>query len=377
MRKYIVILILVVMAVLSVQQIYAAEIDGQEVINSQIDNLNLGEIDKIIGGMDTDSNGISIEDLARQAIEGKLDLSPQSIIKTISKSFFGEFITLASLVRNMILIAILGAFLNNLSLSLNKNHVSELGFYMCYLTIIIILISSFNICSGVMISFINDLCSIMQASLPVVLTLMAMSGNVGSAYVFSPIMAFIINALALFVRDIITPVLIFTAVLQLINYISEKEILQKLATMLKKCTGWAMKGMTLIFVAILSLHALSTPIVNTAVTKTAKATLNIVPVVGQALNGAVDMVTYWTSAVKSGVMTAFIISILMICAVPVLKLIAFIAVFKFSAAIIQPVSDPRIVKAIDSIGSITAVLLGACVCTIFMFVFMVMVTLSI
>lgn len=375
--KKMIFLIFVIMLVIC-PVVTASELDETDIINSRIESLDLEDLNKIIGGSQDDAvNKLSIQDLVVKAIEGKLDLSPQNILKNISASFFGEIRSLASLVRNMLLIAILSAFLYNLSSSFKQNDAAELGFFMCYLSITIILMSSFMICVEVVRPFINDICAIMQAGVPVSLTLMAMSGNVGSAYIFNPIIIFVINALSLFIRDIIIPVLIFAAILKLINFISVKEILVKLSDLLKNCASWALKATTVIFVGIISLQAVSAPLVNTVVTKSAKAALNVVPVVGQALSGAVDLVTYWSSAIKSGFMAAFIIIIILMCFGPIIKLIAFIAVFKVTAAIIQPISDERIVKATDCVGSFTAVLLGACVCVTAMFIFMIIVMLSI
>ena len=56
--------------------------------------------------------------------------------------------------------------------------------------------------------------------------------------------------------------------------------------------------------------------------RTAKSAVNAVPVVGDILTGAVDIVTYWTSAVRSGVAVALIIAVAAALIVPAAKLAA-------------------------------------------------------
>ena len=350
---------------------------GAAILETQLDNLPLKDVDQILRDNDAGiAKGLSFQELVMKAISGQLDLSPQGIIKAIGKVFFGELQALLSLIRNMLLISILSAFIHNLSLSLKHKEVSELGFYISYLVMIILLISSFHICVEVMHGMVNILCGVMQAALPAMLTLLAISGNPGSAYVFHPVLIFVVNVLSAFVRDYIVPVIIFAAMLQLVNSISEQEPLQKMAELMKDGISWILKGVAVLFIGIVSLQGISTPIVNNAVTKSAKAAIGVVPVVGQALSGAVDTVLFWSSAAKSGVMVAVVVVLLLVCAVPVLKLAAFVVVFKVTAALIQPISDPRLVKAVDSLGSFMGVLLGVCVTVAVLFIFMTMVMLS-
>ena len=105
--------------------------------------------------------------------------------------------------------------------------------------------------------------------------------------------------------------------------------------------------------------------------------MGAIPVVGGVLNGAIDSVMYFSDAVKSGALVTIILIIISICVVPTIKILAIVITYKLMAAVIQPISDPRIVKCIDSIGSYTAMLLGCVVLVMVMFIFSVMIILSI
>jgi stage III sporulation protein AE len=359
---------------LSAQTAVAGEID-QSLLDSQMELIDFSALEEAIG-QSSGGEDISIQDLTMKAIAGELDLSPAGILQVIADQFAGEFVSLVSMLRNMILLAMFGALLNNLSLSLKQKEVSELGFYICYIAMILLLMASFQICISVMQTLINDLCMIMQSAIPMMVTLAAMSGNVTSAFAFHPVTIVMINLLSGLIRDYVVPVVIFAATLQMINFISEKDVLQRLASLIKSSVSWFLKLIASVFIAILMIQGVSAPIMNNVITRSAKATINIVPVVGQALTSAVDTVIFWSNAVKSGVMIAIIIVIVLMCSVPIIKLITFVMVFKLTAAIIQPISDPRIVKATDALGSFTAILVGACVTVAIMFVFITMVILA-
>lgn len=346
-------------------------------LQEQMDILDFSDVSDVISkSQNSEIRKIEIKDLVMQAIKGEIDLSPKNILNMITSSFFSEVNSLISLMKHMIAIAILSAFFKAFSSSFKSNSVAELGFYVNYIVIITVLLSSFSICVGIMQELTNELCDLMLAAQPLLLSLVVMSGNIASSYVFSPVMLFFITFLANFLQMFITPTILMAAVLQIVNYISEREMLQKFSDLIRIIVSWGLKMIAIIFISILSLQRITTPILNNAITKSAKVAVNFVPVVGQALTGAVDAVLYWSGAVRGGVMAAVIILIIIMCGAPILKIIAFVFVYKMTAGIVQPICDERIVKAIDSAGTFAALILGVCVVISVMFIFMIMIVLS-
>ena len=322
------------------------------------------------------TEGLDIGEMALKAAEGGLDLSPGGIIAGVLNALFGEIADLGSLMKNMVLIAIIGAMFKNLSESFKQKSVSETGFYVTYAVVLTILLSSVGVCLGVVKTVIADACGFMEAAVPVITGLMVMTGRITPAYAFNPVLVFIIDLITVFTRDWLVPLIMAAAGIELVNYISEKNPLSKLAELIKKSAGWILKGTALVFAGVLSLQGIASPAVDNGITKSAKAAVGVVPVVGQALLGAVDSVAAWAGAAKAGTLAVMIIVIVLICAAPLIKLLAFTALFKLTAGLIQPISDKRIVKAVDATGSYASLLLGAGVLVAVMFIFAVMITLS-
>lgn len=346
-------------------------------LQEQMDLLDFSDISGVIDkSQNSEISKIKITDLVMQSIKGEIDLSPKSIINMLTSSLFSEVYSLVSLMRHMIAIAVLSAFFKAFSSSFKSNSVAELGFYVNYIVIIAVLLSSFTICVGIMQSLCGELCDLMLAAQPLMLSLVVMSGNLASSYAFNPVLLFFTTFIANMLQMFITPTIITAAVLQIVSYISEREMLQKFSDLIRTVVSWGLKAAAVVFISILSLQRISTPIVNNAITKSAKVAVNFVPVVGQALTGAVDAVFYWSGAVRSGVLVSVIILIIIMCGAPILKIIAFVFVYKMTAGIVQPICDERIVKAIDCAGTFAALILGVCVVVSVMFIFMVMIVLS-
>ncbi len=342
----------------------------------ELPGLDVSKISGVIERTET-GNHLDFSDLFQKAVSGEVNLSPQSIIDIISELFFSEIGSLLSIMRTMIIIAVLSALFKALSASFSQKAVVEMGFYINFIVVVALLLSSFSTCVGIMQSLVDNLCNIMEAAVPLITALMMMNGQIKGAYTFAPLILYMVNLITHLMRDFFSPCIIAGAVLSIANCISERELLTKLCDLVKNSLSYLLKGVAAIFIGVVSLQGLSAPIVNNALTKSAKYAFNAVPVVGSTLKGVVDTMSAWTGALRSGFLVAIVIAITVLAAIPLIKIAAFIFVYKLTAGIIQPICDERIVKAVDGVGSYAAIVLGAAALTVIMLIFTSIIMLSI
>jgi stage III sporulation protein AE len=338
-------------------------------LDDTIDMFDFSELDS--------ASGVDFKGLVGKAISGQLDLSPSSLAKQGLNALFHEITDNWRLIRNLILIAVLCAVLQNLTDSFKNKSVGELGFYVGYMALVMVLFASFSNTVGIMTGIVNGMSDIMTAAIPIALGLLAISGNLTSASMFSPIFAFVIELLTLYVRHVLTPMLIFSTGLEIVNFITEKKPLSNFAELIRTIAEWSMKAIAVLFLAVLSLQKLSAPILNNVAMKTTKAAANAIPVVGGMVSGAFDAVVYWGQAAKSGMLVALVIALVVAVAVPILKILAMLLIYKMTAAIVQPISDERIVECIESISKSCALILQAGVTVAVMFIVSVVILLAV
>jgi stage III sporulation protein AE len=339
------------------------------------EHLDFRAIDSAIDSTDTLAP-TSFRDLASRAVNGELDLPFEGILSAAWRLLFQELYANAGLMRNLIILGILCAVLKTLTDAYKDKEVGELAFYAVYIVIVIVLVTSFGVVTDIVNGLVDMLSTLMSAAIPLMISLLVMSGNAAGAYALNPLMIFTANLITAFVKNILTPVIIMGAAIQLINYIVERDVLSRLTELLKSAVSWGIKGIALLYAAVISLQRISLPLVNNLAVRTGKAAMKAVPVVGGILDGTLDTVLYWTSSVKSGVLAALIAVVALACAVPVVKAVAVILAYKLTAALIQPVSDPRVVKCIDSVGAYSSLLLQAGLIVVAMFVYTIVILLS-
>jgi len=366
--KLMIILIIAVAFIFSPNVLQASE--PIDFFNNHMDILDFSEINSITNGAET-AYSINFSDIVARAISGELDLSLSGILNSALRIIFNEIFENIGLLRNLLILCILAALLKNLTDSFENKSVGEVGFYVSYIAVVIILFSSFIATIYILESFTTTLTTFINASIPIITILMVMSGNMTGGYVFSSILYFSTGFITMLIRNFLIPLITIASTLQIVNHLTENGMLKNFSELLKKIIEWTIKSVALVFMGVITLQKISTPILNNLTVRTARSTVNVVPVVGEVLTGAMDTVMSFISASKSGVLVAILITVIAFCVVPIIKLAALYFIYKLVASLVQPISDKRIVSCIDTMGNFTSLLLSCAVTITVMFIFSV------
>jgi len=286
-------------------------------------------------------------DIVQQAIRGELDLSLSGILNSGMQVIFGELMASTGLLRQLLIIAILSALLSCLTEAFKHKSAGELGFYVTFLMTVLLAISSFYLSVEILNGVVSLVSGIMLASIPLMTSIMIMSGNVVGAASFNPLMFFALQLTTWFVTIVYVPLILASAGLDLVNYLSETVKLDKLAELIRKIADWALKGIAGIFALLLTLQRFSAPIASNVAIRTTHSALGAIPVVGSALNAAVDTVIHFGQAARSGVLVALVLVLCIAMATPLLKMAVLSGMYRIVAGFIQPVADPRLVTCMD------------------------------
>ena len=340
-------------------------LDLSPILGGQLEQFNLEALDSL-----------SFTDWVWRAVNGELDISLGGISEWVFRTFFNELWLNISLIQQLLLIAVISAIIRCLSDSFKTKSVSELGFYVSYVMIVATIFASFRVSAGILTNLVVQATTMMEASIPLMLSLNAMSGNISSAALLNPILFMGMALMSRFIAHVFIPIVTAAAVLHIVNQLVEGEIFSKAVSLMKKGSMLALKFMVFLFLTLLALQKLSAPIVNNLALRTARAAAGAVPVVGGALNSAMDTVINLSSAARSGVLVALIIVICIAVSIPLLKLLSFMFIYKTIAALIQPICDSRIVNCLDGLGDFVGMLLGAGVLVSVMFIFTCIILLS-
>lgn len=334
-----------------------AEEETQKLIDEQYDAAKMGDFENITDQvMNAEIKQVipdfDVEKLTKDLTKGKLELNVKSIFQRVLGFFMEEVYLNVKIMVQLIVLTIICGILTNLQSSFVKEGVGEVAFFACYIFLVGVMIKSFMNAVYIGRDVIDNMVIFMQSMVPILITLLISTGNITSATIFQPAILFSVQIISAAVKNFLIPIVFFTTALSIVNNISDKFHISQMVAFLKQVNKWGLGILLTAFVGVMTVQGFASSVVDGVASKTAKyAVGNFIPVVGGILSDAVDTVISCSLLLKNALGIVGLITVILICLVPVIKIIALIAVYRFTAAVIEPVSDKRIVQCISELGN--------------------------
>lgn len=300
---------------------------------------------------------IDISEIFKDATKGKIDNKKifGKILNLLGKEVKGTLKTLISI----LIIVLIHSLLKSITDGLEHKEVSKIIYYVEYILIVTIIMSSFSEILDSVKNSITDLIGFSQSLIPLLITLMLYTGSITTSSVLEPILLFLIQFIANLIQNLILPVVSIIVVLIVISKISERIQITKLAKFMNTSIVWFLGIVLTLFVGVMSLEGTLTASVDGITAKTTKAAVsNLIPVVGKILGDSVDTVLGCGVVLKNAVGVVGVIVIIGICLLPIIKLATFSIMYSILSCVIEPLADEKIVKLIEEMSGIFKLLLA-------------------
>lgn len=302
-------------------------------------------------------NEDELNDFFNSAIKGEVDNS--SIFKKILSLFGQEFVDSIKAVGSILVIIVIHSILKSISESLENESISKLIYYVQYILIVTIIMSSFSGIVKLVQDTTNNLVGFMNLLVPLLIALMLYTGSIATSGVLEPIILFMINFIGNIIQTIIIPGVLIFAGLVVISKISNNFQIGKLSKFFQSSIIWFLGIVLTIFVGVVSLEGTLSSSVDGITAKTTKAVVSTaIPVVGKILGDAVDTVLGCGIILKNAVGLIGVIVVIAICIAPILKLAILTITYKLLAGICEPIADKNIVSLIEQVGDIFKIFLA-------------------
>ncbi|RUT56774.1 stage III sporulation protein AE [Clostridium botulinum] len=316
---------------------------------------------------------IDAKDYVKNFMEkGESQISVNKAAKAITTYVFKEIAASLKLIALLIMVAIICALLNNLQKAFSNETLSDIAYFACYALIIIILARSFYLGVNIARDTINKMTDFMMALIPILVMLIASIGGIVEATMLDPIIIGTINISANIFSKFIIPLICMTFVLQFVDNLSEDYKINKLTKLLNQVALWTQGIVMTVFVGVVTIRGITSKAMDQVTVKTAKyAVDNFVPVVGKCLSDAISTVAGYSLLLKNSISSLGLIVIVAMLLVPVIKLLIMAFMYKMAAALIEPISDSRLVNSIGAAGDSLILILSCLICVSVMFFIMI------
>ncbi|MDD2432684.1 MAG: stage III sporulation protein AE [Clostridia bacterium] len=327
----------------------------QEIMENQQQSLDLSELEEFIKEIEQDLSLIFPEFSLSQIIEmfkqGNLDFSPQEVLKKIITYFWREVMVNLSLLGKLLVIAMFGAILQTLQSAFTKGTVARLAYFICFLAVITLTMSSFKVAITTGITTINRMVEFMKLLLPILLVLLTTVGGLTTTALLQPFLIVFLSFMSTFTQKIIFPLIFLTAVLCITNNLSTHFKISRLVSFFKQITKVSIGLVLTLFIGVISVEGVVGAVVDGVTLRTAKyMTGAFIPVAGSMFADALDAIIGGSLLLKNALGLVGVLILGAIILFPVIKVLALAVIYRLASALLQPLDDTLLANTLEEMS---------------------------
>lgn len=318
-------------------------------------------------------NEIDVKEYVNNYINtGSGGISDSTMYKVLLTYIFKEVASSAKLMIVVVIIAIVAALLNNLQKAFSNENLSNIAYFACYSILIIVVSKSFLIGLNLAKDTIQQMTDFMTALIPVLVMLVASVGGVTEAAVMNPVIVAGVSIAARLYVTLIIPLILIGFILQFVNNISDDFKIDKLTKLVNQWALWIQGIIMTIFIGVISVRGITSKTIDQVTVKTLKYGVdNFVPVIGKCISDAISTVAGYSILLKNALSAFGLLIVIIIVAFPIIKIFIMGMLYKFTAAMIEPISDKKFVSCISTAGDSLILIMSSLISVSIMFFIMI------
>lgn len=378
MRKWLAVFCLVLLTAFEGMEAKAAEPENKsaEVLSQVEDSLaDQYDFDEIDGSLKELFPGeqLNFKETLLGILSGDLEFSLKLLGRLVKDQIGYAFTSSRDNLIHMLLIALLAAVFSNFSRMFQNRQISDISFYALYLLLIALAISSFEAVVNWVRGGIEALTAFMGVFCPLYFLAVSIARGSVTSVAFYHLVLFLIFLTEALILNFLLPILHIYMMVRVLNYLSEEDYLSKFAELIEMAVSWILKTALACIVGLNVIQGLISPAIDTVKRSVITRSAEAIPGIGDAIGGMAEVAIGTAVLVKNGIGMAGAVISIALCVVPLIQVACIAILYKLAAAVIQPVSDKRIVGCIETVGEGCRLLIGVIFTTGFLFLLTIVV----
>ncbi len=353
--------------------------ENTDILNDFKDSLDYSEIQNAIDDIQVDNvegGTFNFKEYVQGFISGEKTLNLKTLLVDMEQSFLAQLRREKGSIVQLIGIAIIAAVFTSFTNVFKDSHIAETGFYVTYLLLFTLLTTTFYKISEIASATLVNLKDFMMALLPTYAMGIAFCTGSKTSMVFYETTLGVITIVDFLLIHIILPMIHIYFVLLLANNIMKQDMLSKMSELLEKVISWALKTVLAAVIGVNVIQSLVVPVTDQVKKSVLLKTAQAIPGVGSTMRVATESILQASLLIKNAIGVAGLIVIIAICLVPIIKLAIYQLIYSFGAAIVQPISDKRIINCINAAAKSAKLLMSVVMVAAVLFLFTIVIVTS-
>ena len=357
MKKWkIILLIIFIFVLLFPLQAKAEEMTETDVQREIMEEFDFSEIDKMMKEIFPNEK-ISFKDTLTKLITGDLKFSFNLVKELVVDQFTYELRNSKAVMIQIMLLVIVAAVFSNFSSVFNSTQVSEISFSMLYMLLITICLNNFRVLVDATAANLENLLEFMEILAPIYFMGVAFATGSSTSIGFYQVVLIIIFVVELLILNLLIPLTQIYLVMRVLNELSPEIHLSKFAELLETIISWTLKTLLASIIGLNVIQGLLSPAIDSLKRSIVAKGTEAIPIIGDAIGGATEVVFGTAVLIRNGIGILGLIVCLVICLAPLIQMAMTTLIYQLVAAMIQPISDKRLVDCVSSVADGSKLLL--------------------
>ena len=323
------------------------EMDFAEILKEN--ELSFDEIENAIE--DSSLKGtVTFSEILEKLWKGETGSAINDIGTLIKDSLFSELSENRKNFARIILLAVFAALFSNLVSGMFSSSLQDTGFFVVYLAMSGVILQSFFLMMSIAKGALTEIFAFMEVFIPAYAIAITMVSGSGSSVAVYEITFLLIKGCQWVLKAVILPLIEAYMMIGIVNCIGETDKFSNLGNLLKKVTEQILKWGTGMILGMNLIQNMILPAVDSLKSTLWQKGLSAIPVAGNIMSALTGSILGASVLIKNSIGVGCLIMLILLCAVPIIKLLVFILSFFVCSAFLQPISDKRLMKLLSVTG---------------------------
>ena len=293
-------------------------------------------------------------------LEGSFRVDPSSIVGRILNLFIGELRLSLRVLALLLALGIFLAVLKNLQSSFGREGVSRAAELAGAAYLTAIALEAFSTAVDYAATAVADLNTLMDAIIPVTLSLMLSGGMPVSGGAVNPIVYFMCSLMGKIIGGVVIPLSLVSLVLYILGSISLGLSVNGLAYLCQRANKYLLSFLMVIFTGVLSVTKFASASFDSVAARGLKfAVSSAVPLVGGSIADAMSTVAGGSLILKNSIGAVGVAMLIGVALLPVIKIGALSLVFRVGGALMGPLGSDQLSEAVGHMAGCLEMLIAA------------------
>ena len=334
--------------------VYASETEDVQISDKTqnmelLESMDFTDIDRMMEDLFPQER-MEFADAVRQIMMGNTDVGRDAIKEMLRERILGAWEVNRKSILYLILLAIASAVFIGFSDIFQTRQVSQISFYMIYLLVMGICLASFQAASEWMANGVHTLTGFMKVLYTVYFAAVTVAKGSISSLAFYHLAIILIVVIEELLLRLIVPGIHMYVIIRVMNSLQSEDYLSKFAELLETAIGWGLKTLMGSMIGLNVIQGMLGPAIDTVKRSAVTRGMEMVPGVGDLLGGTAEVALGTAVLIKNSIGIVGMFLCLVLCLAPLLQLAVITLGYKLAAALVQPVSDKRIIECISGVG---------------------------